>query len=150
MLLVVRPGAPSSFLLLVERPGAPSSFLLLVVRPGTPSSFLLLLSLFSFVNVFLGGLVCSFTLAIFAATGSVLSTVALSGLPQPMARCPELSCQKGAELDPYFELVFAVLHGMYVCLHTANGGTGRQHAGIPFLGGGFKSHVFNTYSIVDN
>ena len=66
MLLVVRPGAPSSvlapssdalvtssFLLLVVRPGAPSSvlapssdalvtssFLLLVVRPGAPSSVL--------------------------------------------------------------------------------------------------------------
>ena len=35
MLLVVRPGAPSSFLLLVVR-------MLLVVRPGAPSSFLLL------------------------------------------------------------------------------------------------------------
>ena len=68
LLLLVRPGAPSSFLLLlvrhlllvawhlflvaslllVERPGAPSSFLLLVAMPGAPtgvlvtSSFLLL------------------------------------------------------------------------------------------------------------
>ena len=41
-LLVVRPGAPSSFLLLVVRPGASSASLLLVVRPGAPSSFLLL------------------------------------------------------------------------------------------------------------
>ena len=38
LLLVVRPGAPSSFLLLVEMPGAPIVVsLLLVVRPGGPS-----------------------------------------------------------------------------------------------------------------
>ena len=53
--LVVRPGAPKSFLFLVAMPGAPSScllvrqgvpgsflFLFLVVRPGVPSSFLFL------------------------------------------------------------------------------------------------------------
>ena len=38
LLLVVRPGALSSFLLLVAIPGAPSSFLLLVAMPGAPSS----------------------------------------------------------------------------------------------------------------
>ena len=41
---VVRPGAPSSFLLLVVRPGAPSSFLVIVARIGAPSSFLLLVA----------------------------------------------------------------------------------------------------------
>ena len=40
LLLVVRPGALTSFLLLVVRPGAPTSFLLLIVRPGAPSSIL--------------------------------------------------------------------------------------------------------------
>ena len=46
LLLVVRPGAPSSFLflvaslLLVVWPGAPSSFLFLVAMPFTPSSVL--------------------------------------------------------------------------------------------------------------
>ena len=40
LLLVVRPGAPSSVLALVVRPGAPSSVLALVVRPGAPSSVL--------------------------------------------------------------------------------------------------------------
>ena len=38
MLLVVTPGAPSSFLLLVAMPGAPSSFLLLVAMPLLPMS----------------------------------------------------------------------------------------------------------------
>ena len=45
LLLVVRPGAPSSFLFLVAMPCAPSSFLLLVrmlliEMPGAPSSVL--------------------------------------------------------------------------------------------------------------
>ena len=41
LLLVVRPGAPSSVLaLLVAMPLVPRSFLLLVVRPGAPSSVL--------------------------------------------------------------------------------------------------------------
>ena len=46
LFLVVRPGAPSSFLFLLVRLGAPSSFLFLVVvvvvRPGAPSSVLFL------------------------------------------------------------------------------------------------------------
>ena len=42
MLLVVRPGAPSSFLLLVVRPGALSS----VLAPIVPSSFLLVVEKF--------------------------------------------------------------------------------------------------------
>ena len=36
LFLVVRPGAPSSFLLLVAMPFATSSFLFLVVRPEEP------------------------------------------------------------------------------------------------------------------
>ena len=42
LLLLVRPGAPSSLasLLLVAMPFVPSSVLLLLVRPGAPSSFL--------------------------------------------------------------------------------------------------------------
>ena len=48
MLLVVRPGAPSSVRsLLVARPGAPSSFLFLVVRPGARSSVRSLLVCFA-------------------------------------------------------------------------------------------------------
>ena len=45
MLLVVRPGAPSSVLAPSSDALVTSSFLLLVVRPGAPSSFLLLVAI---------------------------------------------------------------------------------------------------------
>ena len=45
LLLVVRPGAPSSLLFLVAMPGALVASLLLVVRPGAPSSLLFLVAM---------------------------------------------------------------------------------------------------------